>query len=64
MEDDGDHSLPEGMDEKVATVASPADAVVGTSNEKSEGLHGYQGSVVSVNPDNHPTKDEDEQGLL
>ena len=64
LEDDDDHSPPERMDEKVATVTSPADAVVGTSfNEKSEGLHRYQANVVDINPDDHPTKDEDEQGL-
>jgi hypothetical protein len=62
LEDDGDCSFPEKVDE-IATL--PTDAVIDPSfNEKSSDLHGHQADVVDISPDDHPTKDEEGQGLL
>jgi len=46
-------------------VASPSDAVAGTSfDEKAGRLHGYQMDVVDIHPAEHPSGNEDGRGLL
>jgi len=54
------------MNEKVDERATPpTDTITGRSfNEKSGELHGYQGDVIDVHPNDHPTKDDNGQGLL
>lgn len=64
-EHDRGHSYLESVDEEDEGVVLPTDAVVGTSfDEKSDKLHGYQGDVVDIHPDEHFSDGGDEQGLL